>query len=233
MSKKRNRQNRQNQPVQHFELRNVLPLTANQEATFEAYNAGKNLMLHGYAGTGKSYISLWLALNEILNSNTTREKIQIIRSVVPSRDMGFLPGSMKDKQRVYEKPYQQICDDLFGRGDGYEILKMKGIVDFESTSFLRGCTLNRAIVIVDEAQNLEPHEINTIMTRIGEHSRVVVCGDFRQTDLIRKHTQTGIYELLATTKRMRSFRHVEFLMNDCVRSGIVREYLMARESLAL
>lgn len=228
MSKKRNRQNRQNQqPVQHFELRHVIPLTQNQEETFCAYAAGMNLMLHGYAGTGKSYISLWLALNEILNQNSCYEKIQIIRSVVPSRDMGFLPGTMKDKQRVYEKPYQQICDDLFGRGDGYEVLKMRGIVDFESTSFLRGCTLNQTIVIVDEMQNMTFQELDTVMTRIGDNSKIIFCGDFRQTDLCERD-RSGLVNFINITKRMNKFAYIEFGKKDIVRSGLVRDYIVKK-----
>lgn len=228
MSKKRNRQNRHTQqPVQHFELREVVPLTYNQEATFDAYSAGKNLMLHGYAGTGKSYISLWLALNEILNGNSIYERVQIIRSVVPSRDMGFLPGSQKDKQRVYEKPYQQICDELFGRGDGYEVLKMKGIVDFESTSFLRGCTLNKTIVIVDEMQNMTFQELDTVMTRIGDHSKIIFCGDFRQTDLDARD-RSGLVNFINITKRMNKFTYVEFGKGDIVRSGLVKDYIVKK-----
>lgn len=232
MSKRKNRQNRQPQPVQHFELRDIAPLTPNQETTFDAYMSGKNLMLHGYAGTGKSYISLWLALNEILNGNTLYEKIQIIRSVVPSRDMGFLPGSMKEKQRVYERPYQQICDDLFGRGDGYEVLKMKGLVDFESTSFLRGCNLNNTIIIVDEMQNMTFQELDTVMTRVGDHSRIIFCGDFRQTDL-NERERSGLLNFINITRRMNKFTYIEFGKHDIVRSGLVRDYIIKRTELGL
>lgn len=230
MSKRKNRQTQEQ--VQHFELRHVAPLTPNQEVAYDEYMSGKNLMLHGYAGTGKSYISLWLALNEILNKNTFFEKIQIIRSVVPSRDMGFLPGSMKEKQRVYERPYQQICDDLFGRGDGYDILKMKGIIDFESTSFLRGCNLNNTIIIVDEIQNMTFQELDTVMTRVGEHSKIVFCGDFRQTDLNTRE-RAGLFDFINITRRMNRFSYIEFGKHDIVRSGLVKDYIIKRTELGV
>jgi len=228
MSKRKNRQ-AQPQIVHHFELRKITPLTPNQDATFEAYKSGMNLMLHGYAGTGKSFISLWLALNEVLN-HETHEKIQIIRSVVPSRDMGFLPGSQKEKQRVYEKPYQQICDDLFGRGDGYDLLKMRGIIDFESTSFLRGCTLNNTIVIVDEMQNMTFQELDTVMTRVGDNSKIVFCGDFRQTDL-NERERSGLLNFINITRRMNRFAYIEFGKGDIVRSGLVKDYIIKRTEL--
>ena len=180
---KNNKNNQQPDPVKnHFELRKISPLTPNQEKTFNAYNQGYNLILHGYAGTGKTYISLYLALKEILSGQSVHDKIVIVRSVVPSRDIGFLPGSIKDKIRVYEEPYKEICDELFGRGDGYDVLKMKHLIEFTTTSFLRGTTFNNAIVIVDELQNMTFPELDTVMTRMGERSKVMFCGDFRQTD---------------------------------------------------
>lgn len=227
MPKRKNRQNKNNNQVHHFELRKIVPLTTNQEITFEAYNAGKNLMLHGYAGTGKSFISLWLALNQLLNIQSPYERIKIIRSVVSTRDVGFLPGGVKEKQRIYENPYQQICDDLFGRGDGYDILKMKGLVDFEITSFLRGCTLNDMIVIVDEIQNMTFQELDTIITRIGDNSKIIFCGDFRQTDL-NERERSGLLKFINITKRMSKFSYIEFNKEDIVRSGIVKDYIIRK-----
>ena len=212
----------------HFELRKVSPLTPNQQLTFEAYEKGMNLMLHGYAGTGKSYISLYLALNEVLSSTSNYDKVIIVRSVVPSRDIGFLPGSVKEKIRVYEEPYKEICDELFGRGDGFNILKMKGMVQFTTTSFLRGMTFNNAIVIVDETNNMTFQEIDTVMTRIGNNSKIIFCGDYRQSDLHKPHEKTGIKELMAVSRRMKSFDHVEFGIEDIVRSGVVKEYIIEK-----
>lgn len=217
----------------HFELRHIKPLTPNQERVFSAYRQGYHLMLHGFAGTGKTFCALYLALNEILNTDSIYTKIIIVRSVVPSRDMGFLPGSMKEKIAVYEEPYREICDSLFGRGDGYDILKMKGIIQFTTTSFLRGLTFNNAIVILDESQNLSFQEADTVMTRMGDESRIIVCGDYRQTDLLKPYEKEGITQLMAITNRINTFQSVDFEKDDIVRSGLVKQYIIQKASIGL
>jgi phosphate starvation-inducible PhoH-like protein len=238
MSRKNRRNNRNNQQHEnyaeknHFELRHIQPLTANQERVWDAYEAGSNLMLHGYAGTGKTFLSSYLALREVLHYETYK-KVVIIRSVVPSRDMGFLPGTEKQKAEVYEQPYQEICDDLFGRGDGWKILKLKGLVEFTTTSFLRGMTFNDSIIIVDECNNMTFQEIDTVMTRIGNNSKIIFCGDYRQSDLHKPHEKTGIKELMGITRRMPSFDHVEFGIEDIVRSGVVKEYIIQKTEMGL
>lgn len=232
MSKRKAKAQQEYTVKNHFELRKIEPLTVNQKTTFDQYNKGFNLVLHGYAGTGKTFCALYLALREVLSGSTPYERIMIIRSAVPSRDIGFLPGNIKEKVRTYEDPYREICDDLFGRGDGYDVLKLKNIIDFTTTSYLRGRTLNNTIVILDEVQNLEFHEMNTVMTRLGNVSKIMVCGDFRQTDLI-KQGKDNIVKLLTITRNMPSFSHVEFGIDDIVRSGIVKEFILAKEALGI
>ena len=237
-TKRRNNRKQQNQEQQnpaqhnHFELRHINPLTVNQQRVWDAYESGANLMLHGYAGTGKTFLSSYLALKEVLY-NETYKKVVIIRSVVPSRDMGFLPGTEKQKAEVYEQPYQEICDDLFGRGDGWRILKLKGLVEFTTTSFLRGMTFNDCIIIVDECNNMTFQETDTVMTRIGNNSRIIFCGDYRQSDLHKPHEKTGIRELMSITRRMPSFDHIEFNIEDIVRSGVVKEYIIQKTEMGL
>lgn len=238
MSKKpKKNQNNQNGQTQahnnHFELRTIKPLTPNQQKTFDAYHQGYNLMIHGYAGTGKTFCALYLALEEILTNKSNYDKIVIIRSVVPSRDMGFLPGSIKDKIAIFEDPYKEICDDLFGRGDGYGILKMKKLIEFTTTSFLRGMTFNNAIVIVDETNNMNMSELDTVMTRLGNNSRIIFCGDYRQTDLNKPHEKTGIREFMNITRRINSFVHVEYTKEEIVRSGVVRDYIITKTEMGL
>lgn len=235
MSKKKNKQqNHQNAHVKnHFELRKISPLTTNQQRTFDAYDQDKNLILHGFAGTGKTFVSLYLALEEVLEPSPIYDKIIIVRSVVPSRDVGFLPGSIKEKTRVYEEPYKEICDDLFGRGDGYDILKMRGLIHFTTTSFLRGVTFNNAIVIVDELQNMVFGELDTVMTRLGDQSKVIFCGDFRQTDLTLEKEKSGLIHFLNITKRMDKFDYIEFDKTDIVRSGLVRDYIIKRTEMGI
>jgi len=218
-------------PKQHFELTRISALNDNQKQAMRSYTEGKNLVLHGYAGTGKTYLSLYLALDELLANSAYYDKIVIIRSVVPSRDMGFLPGSIKEKIRIFEEPYKQICDELFDRGDGYEILKMKKMVEFTTTSYLRGITFNRSIVIVDEMQNMTFPELDTIMTRMGDTSKIMWCGDFRQTDLKKVEEMSGIRKFLKITKRMQNFDYVEFGKADIVRSGLVRDYIITKTEM--
>ena len=228
MSKKK----RSRKQPQHFSLRDVKPLTVNQQETFESWYQGQNLLLHGVAGTGKTFISLYLALEEILR-NSYYNKIIVIRSVVPSRDMGFLPGNAREKSRIYEEPYKEICDDLFGRGDGYDILKMKRMVEFTTTSFLRGMTFNNAIVIVDECQNMIMQELDTVITRMGDNSRIVFCGDFRQTDLQKEKEKSGLHTFMNILQGLSCFDRIEFGTDDIVRSGVVRDYILSKLQLGI
>lgn len=230
MSKKK--ASRRKQPQQHFSLRNIKPLTYNQEDTFESWYNGQNLLLHGVAGTGKTFISLYLALEEILRNNQYN-KIVVIRSVVPSRDMGFLPGNAKEKARIYEEPYREICDDLFARGDGYDILRMKHMVEFTTTSFLRGMTFKDCIVIVDECQNMIMQELDTVITRMGENSRIIFCGDFRQTDLQKEKEKSGLHTFMSILGSLSCFDKIEFGTDDIVRSGIVRDYILSKLELGI
>lgn len=213
---------------QHFSLRKIHPLTDNQENTFRAYDSGQNLMLHGVAGTGKTYISMYLALEEVLKPNSKYNKIVVIRSVVPSRDMGFLPGSAKEKAKVYEEPYKEICDDLFGRGDGYDILRMKGLVEFATTSFLRGVTFRDAIVIVDEFQNMNLAELDTVITRIGHNCKIIFCGDIRQSDFVKREERQGMLTFMKIIDRMNIFQKIEFEVADIVRSALVKNYIISK-----
>lgn len=229
MAKKKTKANFSNQETMiknRFELRHIKPLTPNQQKTFASYRNGMNLVLHGYSGTGKSYVSMYLALEEILGGSTLYDKIIIVRSVVPSRDVGFLPGSIKEKTKVYEEPYKEICDDLFGRGDAYDILKLRGVIQFTTTSFLRGLTFNNAIVIVDEAQNLVYSELYTTLTRLGDTSKLIISGDFRQTDLKKHESNNSLIHMMNILKKMNTVQFIEFEKNDIVRSSFVRDFII-------
>lgn len=209
----------------------ITPLTNNQARTFSEYKSGKHLLLHGYAGTGKTFISMFLALEEILKTRGhVYEKIVVVRSVVPSRDIGFLPGSTEEKISAYEEPYIDICNSLYRTrsGNGYNRLKELELFEFTTTSFLRGVTFSNAIVIVDEMQNMTFQELDTIMTRIGENCRIIFCGDFRQTDLEKKSDKSGIHKFMKIIEKLKNFSYVEFGKEDIVRSALVKDYIIAR-----
>jgi phosphate starvation-inducible protein PhoH len=218
----------------NFHLKHFNPLTENQRLAFESFDDDKNLMLHGIAGTGKSFMALYLSLKQILtNPDCVYKKVVIVRSVVPTRDMGFLPGSDREKTKVYEAPYYAICTELFGRGDSYEYLKKKNVVEFISTSFIRGITLNDCIVIVDEMQNATLHELDSVITRIGHNCKVIFCGDFRQSDFTREHERNGLTDFMCVVKNMKSFELVEFEAKDIVRSALVKEYIILKDKMRI
>lgn len=217
----------------NFNLKHISPLTENQKLSFQAYEQGKNLMLHGIAGTGKTFISLYLALKQVLDEGNNYKKVVIVRSVVPTRDMGFLPGNSKEKAKVYEAPYYAICAELFERGDSYEYLKQKGIVEFISTSFIRGLTLNDCIIIVDEMSNCTLHELDSVITRIGRNCKIIFCGDFRQSDFIKDNEKHGLHDFMQIVRKMKSFTFVDFQENDIVRSSLVRDYIIQKDRLGI
>lgn len=207
----------------------IQPLTDTQKTFFEYYKQGEKVMLlHGVAGTGKTYIALYKALEEVLDKSNSYRRVVIVRSAVPSREIGHLPGDEKEKTEIYKEPYIDVCASLFNRHDAYQRLEEQGAIHFISTSFVRGITLDDSIVLVDECQNLTDGEINSIMTRVGTNSKIIFCGDFRQTDLTKKHDMSGLKKFIAIAKMMSSFKHLEFVADDIVRSALVKEYILAR-----
>jgi phosphate starvation-inducible protein PhoH len=208
----------------NLQLQEIEPLTKNQ---LKAFESDKHLVLHGVAGTGKTFISCYLAFDDILKNEYN--SLVIIRSAVPTRDIGFLPGNEKEKSSVYEEPYKDICIELFQRGDAYEICKTKGLVHFMTTSFIRGVTLRDAVVLIDECQNMSFHELDSIITRMGEGCRVIFCGDFRQADL----SDNGLTKFIRVLKAMDEFTLVDFEADDIVRSDFVKKYIIAKTDLGL
>jgi|TARA_B110000908_G_scaffold60458_1_gene73400 predicted ribonuclease YlaK len=215
--------------------KDIAPMTKNQSIAFDAWEEGANLMLHGIAGTGKTFLGLYFSLKAVMAKNTSYRKVYIVRSVVPTRDMGFLPGSQKDKMKVYEAPYYDIASKLFQRGDAYEILKQKNNVEFISTSFLRGSTFDDCIILVDEVQNMSDQELHTVMTRVGENCKIIFCGDVKQDDLTseRKKEMSGLRTFMKIIERMDEFDFIEFEVSDIVRSELVKAYIIERDNQGL
>lgn len=214
-------------------LQGYEPITKNQELAFQAWDDGDHLVLAGTAGTGKTFIALYLALYDLLESDSQYNKIVIIRSVVPTRDQGFLPGSQKEKEEAYAIPYKQICGELFGDPQAYNKMVSAKQMYFESTSFIRGQTFNDALIIVDEMQNLNFHELDSVITRVGKNCRIIFCGDYKQSDFKREDEREGILKFLRIIDHMNDFTSVTFGWQDIVRSGLVRDYIMTKEMLGI
>lgn len=226
----------QQQQKQHLPLKIKLdhlksfdPLTENQRQFYEAYRRGDYFIaLHGVAGTGKTFIALYKALEEILDKSNPFDKVIIVRSAVQGRDIGHLPGDIEGKLEIYKQPYVQICDTLFGRRDAYSRLEEQHAIEFISTSFIRGMTFDDAIIIVDEMQNCNFSELQTVITRVGHRSKIIFCGDYRQTDLARlKNDVSGIKKFLEIASAMPSHTRIEFTVNDIVRSSLVKDWIIA------
>lgn len=218
--------NRVSSKFRLIDLESKFNLTSTQQQVIDAYDNGNHLVLHGLAGTGKTFLSTYLALGEIQDG--VYEKLHIIRSAVPTRDIGFLPGNSRQKIQVYEDPYRQICSELYGRGDAYEILTQKNYVEFVSTSFIRGTTFRNSIILVDEINNMNFHELDSVITRVGPNCRIILCGDYRQTDLRSNDERAGLKQFLKILNNIESFTHFEFGIEDIVRSGIVKEYIIGK-----
>ena len=214
--------------IKQEDLKEISPLTINQKKFFDLYENSQILLLHGVAGSGKTYIALFKALEEVLNRSSTYKKVVVVRSAVPSREIGHLPGDEKEKAEVYQRPYEEICEDLFGRKDAFSRLQEQNSINFMITSFVRGITLDDSIIIVDECQNMSDMELNSIITRVGNRSKIIFCGDFRQTDLYKKNDLSGLKKFMVILDMMPSARTIEFQVNDIVRSSLVKEYIIAR-----
>ena len=209
-------------------LKTVKPLTKNQKKAFDAYNE-KNLLLHGWAGTGKTYLALYMALKSILGEPPYK-KIYIVRSAVPSRSIGYLPGSLEEKLEIFETPYVEIVNKLvIEKPDGYEYLKKYDLIEFVSTSYLRGVTLENCIILVDEIQNMAFSELDTVITRSGRNVKIILAGDYRQTDLVNG-SRGDIHRFMSIINDMEEFECIEFHMDDIVRNDLVKSYLIAKEN---
>jgi phosphate starvation-inducible protein PhoH and related proteins len=215
------------------DLRTFEPITKNQEIAFQAWDEGDNLVLAGSAGTGKTFIAMYLALEEVLDPSFPQDKIVLIRSMVPTRDVGFLPGTLEEKQEAYISLYRSMCSELFGDSVSYNKMISAKQLQFESTSYIRGSTFNNAIIIVDEMQNLNFHELDSVITRVGKNSKIIFSGDYYQSDFRFKDEKEGIFKFLSIIEQLKGFTIVNYGWDDIVRSGLVRDYIMTKEMLGI
>lgn len=228
------KQMKRKKPLSSEYLVDIDPLTENQKKLYKSYEEGKHIVAYGCAGTGKTFITLYNALKDVLSENTPYERIYLVRSLVATREIGFLPGSHEDKADIYQIPYKNMVKYMFQMPSDadfemlYGNLKSQETIKFWSTSFLRGTTLDNAIVIVDEFQNLNFHELDSIITRVGENTKICFCGDAMQSDLQKSNEKNGIVDFMSILRKMPSFDMIEFEVDDIVRSGLVKEYIIAK-----
>ena len=221
------------------QLTNIKPVTDSQKVVFDSWKQGQNQFLYGCAGTGKTFISLYLALSEVLKNETPSDKVIMVRSLIPTREIGFLPGDEEDKSALYQVPYSNMMQFMFEQPNEqafsmlYDRIKQQGSFYFLSTSFLRGLTFDNSIIIVDECQNLNFHELDTIVTRVGQDSKIIFCGDFGQSDLSKLNERNGLMDFLQILHEMEEFNCIEFNIGDIVRSGFVRNYLIQKTKLGM
>ena len=233
------KQKKRRKPISEDYMVPVEPITDNQKRFFDAWDEGKMIYAYGVAGTGKTFIALYKALKDVLGETTPYEKIYIVRSLVATREIGFLPGDHEDKSSLYQIPYKNMVQAMFEMPDDnsyemlYDNLKAQETISFWSTSFIRGTTLDNAVVIIDECQNLNFHELDSIITRVGQDSKFIFCGDAAQTDLQKISERSGILDFQRIIQNMEEFSLIEFNLEDIVRSGLVRSYLINKINLGL
>ena len=228
------KQMKRKKPINTDYLVDIEPLTDNQQRLFGQYADGKHIVAYGTAGTGKTFITLFNAMQDVLDETTPYERIYLVRSLVSTREIGFLPGDHEDKADIYQIPYKNMVKYMFQMPSDadfemlYGNLKAQETIKFWSTSFIRGTTLDNAIIIVDEFQNLNFHELDSIITRVGENTKIMFCGDASQSDLVKTNDRNGIVDFMNILRKMPSFDVIEFGVNDIVRSGLVKEYIVAK-----
>ena len=225
--------------INYSDLIKIEPITETQKQVFKSWKEGKNQFLCGCAGTGKTFVSMYLAFEEVLRNETPYDKVIIVRSLIPTREIGFLPGDEEDKAALYQVPYANMAQFMFKQPNEqafnilYDRLKAQGSFYFLSTSFLRGLTFDNSIIIVVECQNLNFHELDTIITRVGQDSKISFCGDFMQSDLTKRNEKDGLHDFVKILEEMDEFNISEFSIGDIVRSGFVRSYLIQKTKLGL
>ena len=215
--------------LRYEHLKNLDLLTKNQESAYKSFKDGNNLILSGSAGTGKTYLAAHFGMQLALDKDEPQNKVVIVRSALPTRDMGYLPGTKEEKEAAYTDPYINLFTELFQDKEAWNKLIQLGNLEFLTTSFIRGLTINDAVVIVDEAQNCTMHELSSVITRLGENCKFIICGDYYQSDLIKQNDKDGLYAFINILNNMKHFDHIEFTWEDIVRSGLVRDFIMTKE----
>ena len=217
------------------DIKRIAPLTDSQSDFFDAYEDGESaIVMMGSAGVGKTFLAVYKALEEILQPEPSYDKVVLVRSLLSGRDIGHLPGSLEEKGEIYELPFKEVVNDIVGKPDAYTKLKESGKIEFHSSSFLRGLTFNNSIIIIDEAQNFTWQELSTAITRFGKNSKIIICCDYAQNDLVQKKSDvSGLRTFIEVTQKMEEFRHIKFTTADIIRSGLVKSFLIQCERMGI
>jgi|TARA_R110000764_G_scaffold100407_1_gene185383 phosphate starvation-inducible PhoH-like protein len=231
--RKRHKTSHQSLQVRLDDLLEYEPITRGQEVTYQAWDDDYNLVLTGSAGTGKTFMGMYLGLEQVLDPTTEQERLVIVRSMVPTRDMGFLPGTKEEKEDVFLSPYKNIANELFGDSNSYNRAVTAKKIEFQSTSFIRGLTLDNCVILVDEMQNMNFHELDSVITRVGKNCRIIFAGDYLQSDFKFKDEKDGIMKFLTIVEQLKKFEVITFGWEDIVRSDFVRDYIMTKEMLGI
>jgi phosphate starvation-inducible PhoH-like protein len=229
----RNISSQQDMRIRLDQMDTISPITPHQEEAWKAWREGDHLALTGTAGTGKTFLGIYLALEEVMNKSTPYQQLNIIRSVVPTREIGYLPGSVEEKLNAYTGPYRAAATELFNDVKAYDKLVHNNYINFESTSYIRGVTYDSSIILVDEMQNLNFHELDSVITRVGQATKIIFCGDYYQSDFKQEKDKSGVNKFLDILDNMKSFTHVQFGWEDIVRSDFVRDYIMTKEWMGI
>ena len=226
-------QNGESMNIRIDDLVTIDPVTEHQKEVFDVWRDGDHIALVGTAGTGKTFLGMYLALEEVMDKSTPYDNLRIIRSVVPTRDVGYLPGTIEEKLNAYTGPYRAIAGELFEDDKAYDKLVHNRYITFESTSYIRGVTFDNSIILVDEMQNLNFHELDSVITRVGQCSKIIFCGDYHQSDFKNQNEKKGVNTFLDILEQLRNFSVISFTWEDIVRSGLVRDYIMTKEWMGL
>lgn len=230
-SKRRARASNRSAYIKREHLIEIEPFTNNQKKAVDAWNEGKHLFLSGSAGTGKTFLALHLGLTQALTKDADCDNVTIIRSIVPTRDIGFLPGDEEKKKLAYVRPYVGICSEICEDNSAWGKLTASKTINFESTSFIRGTTFDDTVLVVDECQNMSGHELDSVITRTGDRCRIIFCGDYYQSDFRNGRDKNGILEFMKIIETMKDFAVINFTWSDIIRSDFVRDYIMTKEMM--
>ncbi|MCB1123322.1 MAG: PhoH family protein, partial [Verrucomicrobiae bacterium] len=212
--------------VLKFPKKKLIPKTLNQKRYLEAIFAKEIVFGIGPAGTGKTYLAMAAAIHALLQGEI--EKIILTRPAVEAGEaLGFLPGDLEEKITPYLRPLYDAIHDMLGKENGDKLME-KGVIEIAPLAYMRGRTLSKAFIILDEAQNTSSEQMMMFLTRLGDNSRMIVTGDITQIDLPRNKESglRGITHILNHIPEIELFYFESF---DVVRHPLVQKIIEAYE----